>query len=100
MVQWLGLCASTVGGMGSIPGPGTKMPQATQPKKKKNKTKKQTNKNHYNAEKSLQVQKSFFKKPNQLTKEFSQLLEIYQIILIHKPEYPMVEKQHKIQKKT
>ena len=28
MVQWLGLHASTVGGKGSIPGQGTKIPQA------------------------------------------------------------------------
>ena len=27
-VQWLGLWASTAGGMGSIPGQGTKFPQA------------------------------------------------------------------------
>ena len=29
-VQWLGLCASTAGGMGSIPGWGTKIPHAMQ----------------------------------------------------------------------
>ena len=29
-VQWLGLSVSTAGGMGSIPGKGTKIPQATQ----------------------------------------------------------------------
>ena len=28
VVQWLGLCASTAGGMGSIPGGGTKIPHA------------------------------------------------------------------------
>ena len=28
-VQWLRLCASTAGGMGSIPGRGTKIPHAT-----------------------------------------------------------------------
>ena len=28
-VQWLGLCASTAGGMGSIPGQETKIPHAT-----------------------------------------------------------------------
>ena len=28
VVQWLGLCASTAGDMGSIPGRGTKIPQA------------------------------------------------------------------------
>ena len=33
MVQWLRLCASTAGGTGSIPGQGTKIPQAVQPKK-------------------------------------------------------------------
>ena len=27
VVQWLGLCASTVGGLGLIPGEGTKIPQ-------------------------------------------------------------------------
>ena len=26
MVQWLGFCASTAGGLGSIPGQGTKIP--------------------------------------------------------------------------
>ena len=34
-VQWLGLCASTAGGMGSIPGQGTKIPQAEQGSQKK-----------------------------------------------------------------
>ena len=29
-VQWLGLCASTEGGTGSIPGQGTMIPQAAQ----------------------------------------------------------------------
>ena len=29
MVQWLELCAFTAEGTGSIPGPGTKSPQAT-----------------------------------------------------------------------
>ena len=39
VIQWLGLRASTSGGMGSIPGRGTKIPQATQRgKKKKEKT--------------------------------------------------------------
>ena len=28
MVKWLRLCASTAGGVGSIPGQGTKIPQA------------------------------------------------------------------------
>ena len=39
MVQWLGVQAFTTEGMGSIPGQGTKIPQATWPKeikKKKN----------------------------------------------------------------
>ena len=35
MVQWLGLRASTAGGMGSIPGQGTKIPHAAQQSKKK-----------------------------------------------------------------
>ena len=35
MVQWLGLCASTAGGMGSIPGGETKISQHSQKKKKK-----------------------------------------------------------------
>lgn len=34
-VQWLGLRASTTGGLGLIPGPGTQIPQAVQEKKKK-----------------------------------------------------------------
>ena len=36
-VQWLGLCVSTAGGLGSIPGRGTKIPhaRATWPKKKR-----------------------------------------------------------------
>ena len=34
VVQWLGLHASTAGGMGSIPGWGTKIPQAIQCAKK------------------------------------------------------------------
>ena len=36
-VQWLGLHVSTAGGPGSIPGQGTTIPQATWPKKAKNK---------------------------------------------------------------
>ena len=32
MVQWLRLCASTAGGTGSIPGQGTEIPHAVQPK--------------------------------------------------------------------
>ena len=35
VVQWLRLHASTAGGTGSIPGGGTKIPHATQPKKEK-----------------------------------------------------------------
>ena len=35
MVQWLRLHTSNAGGMGSIPGWGTKIPCATQQKKKK-----------------------------------------------------------------
>ena len=35
VVQWLGLCASTAMGPGSIPGWGTKIPQAVQPGQKK-----------------------------------------------------------------
>ena len=34
-VQWLRLCASNAGGMGSIPSQGTKIPHAAQQKKKK-----------------------------------------------------------------
>ena len=32
VVQWFGLCAVTVKGLGSVPGGGTKIPQAVQPK--------------------------------------------------------------------
>ena len=32
-IQWLRFCASNAGGMGSIPGQGTKIPHATGPKK-------------------------------------------------------------------
>ena len=40
MAQWLGLSAFTAKGLGSIPGWGTKIPQATQGgQKEKNKTK-------------------------------------------------------------
>ena len=35
MVQWLGLRASTAGGTGSIPGWGSKIPQAVQHSQKK-----------------------------------------------------------------
>ena len=40
VVQWLRLCSSTSGGLGSIPGQGTKISHATWPgqKKKKRKT--------------------------------------------------------------
>ena len=34
VVQWLGLLTSTAGGMGLIPGPGTKIHQAAQWQKK------------------------------------------------------------------
>ena len=37
MLQWLRLCTSNAGGMGSIPGQGTKIAHASQPKKKKKK---------------------------------------------------------------
>ena len=40
MVQWLGLCVSTAGGLGSIPGRGTKTPQDTWHSQKKKKEKK------------------------------------------------------------
>ena len=42
VVQWLGLCTLTVEGPGSIPGRGSKIPQATRrsPKKKKKKSRK------------------------------------------------------------
>ena len=36
MVQWL-ICTANAGDVGSIPGLGTKIPLATQPKKKKKK---------------------------------------------------------------
>ena len=35
VVQWLGLCTFTAEGVGSIPGQGTKIPQALRPKNKK-----------------------------------------------------------------
>ena len=38
-VQWLGLCASTAGGMGLIPGQGTEILQATQHGQKQKKKK-------------------------------------------------------------
>ena len=37
-VQWLGLCVFTAGALGSIPGPGTKMPQAKGPRQEKKKS--------------------------------------------------------------
>ena len=37
LVQWLRLLASTAGGMGLIPGQGTKIPHILQQKKKKKK---------------------------------------------------------------
>ena len=43
VVQWLGLQASTAGGIGSIPGQGTKILHATQPKKKKREEREHTN---------------------------------------------------------
>ena len=36
MVQWLGLCTSTAGSMGSIPGLGTKILHPAEPKNKSN----------------------------------------------------------------
>ena len=39
-VQWLGLRASAAGGVGLIPGRGTKIPHAAQPKGKEKKRKK------------------------------------------------------------
>ena len=39
VVQWLGLCAFIAEGLGSIPGWGTKIPQAVQCGKKKEKNK-------------------------------------------------------------
>ena len=40
MLQWLRLCISPAGGVVLIPGWGTKIPHATQPKMKKKKKKK------------------------------------------------------------
>ena len=42
VVQWLRLCASSAGSMGSIPGQGTKIPHAMWRGKKKEKGKKKT----------------------------------------------------------
>ena len=39
VVQWLGVCTSTAGGMGSIPGRGTKILHATWPQRKKERKK-------------------------------------------------------------
>ena len=44
VVQWLGLCASTAGGMGSIPDRRTEIPQAAQHGQKKKKKKKSKDK--------------------------------------------------------
>ena len=44
VVQWLKLCASTVGGAGSIPGWGTKIPHALWYSQKTNKLKKKKKK--------------------------------------------------------
>ena len=41
VVQWLSLCAPSAGGMGLIPGQGTKIPHVAWPKKKKNCLRKQ-----------------------------------------------------------
>ena len=51
MVQWIGLCAFTVKSMGSVPGLGTKIPQAMrqQPKKKKYKSKKSLEESFWSA---------------------------------------------------
>ena len=38
VIQWLGLCASTTGGMGSIPGQGTGIPHASKWGQKKKQT--------------------------------------------------------------
>ena len=49
VAQWLRLHTSTTGGMGSIPGQGTKISHATQPKKKeRKKEKEQANRNPNN----------------------------------------------------
>ena len=40
VVQWLGFCTSTAGGICLIPGPGTKIPQAMWHSKKEKKKKK------------------------------------------------------------
>ena len=40
MVQWLRACASTAGDVGLIPGRGTKIQQASEPKKKRERGKK------------------------------------------------------------
>ena len=47
-VQWLGLCAFTVEGLGSIPGQGTKIPQAVQRGQKQIKKTKQKPHDHLN----------------------------------------------------
>ena len=62
MVQWLRFCTLTAKGLGSIPGQGTKIPQAVWPKtrKKKKKKKKKTQSielkaNLWNERKCLQI---------------------------------------------
>lgn len=39
-VHWLGLCTFSAGGMGSIPSPGTQIPQAVQQSQKRKEEKK------------------------------------------------------------
>ena len=51
VVQWLGLCTSTAGDTGSIPGPGTKIPHASSTAKKRKRRK--------------NFLRSFFKEENQ-----------------------------------
>ena len=48
MVQWLGLHASTAGGMGVIPGQGTKILYALQQSQNKQTNKNSSNKKHVN----------------------------------------------------
>ena len=57
MVQWLGLCALTAEGPGSIPGWGTKIPQAAWCGKKKNKNK--NNKNIYSSLKIIWIANNY-----------------------------------------
>ena len=58
-VQWLGLCAFTAEGWGSIPGQGTKIPQAKRYGQKKKKKKK---KNYPQGYRDLYNKKNRFKK--------------------------------------